>query len=128
MMNSSIKFHWVRVLIGGFLSEVSVIVLVIPISLLFGQHVLLYVAPLASLVTCFLFALWVGRRIDSRFVWHGILVGVVATLLYVGLTLGRPEPWPYLVAHALKIFGGAAGGLVAGSRRKALGGATADAG
>jgi hypothetical protein len=127
-MDGSGKFHWVRVIIGGFLAEVSVIVLVIPISLLFGQHVLLYVAPAASLLTCFLFAWWVGRRIDSGFVWHGILVGVVATLLYVGLTLGRPEPWPYFVAHGLKILGGAAGGLVAGSRRKAMGGATAGAG
>jgi hypothetical protein len=44
---------------------------------------------------------------------HGILVGVVATLLYVGLTLGRPEPLAYLVAHVLKILGGAAGGRVA---------------
>jgi hypothetical protein len=127
-MNGSGKFHWVRVLLGGFLAEVSVIVLVIPISLLFGQHVLLYVAPAASLLSCFLFAWWVGLRIDSGFVWHGILVGVVATLLYVGLTLGRPEPWPYLVAHGLKILGGAAGGLVAASRRKALGSAAADAG
>jgi len=31
-----------------------------------GQHALLYAAPPASLVTCFLFALWVGRRVDSR--------------------------------------------------------------
>lgn len=45
----------------------------------------------------FLLTLWVGRRIDSRCVLHGILVGVVATLLYVGLTLGRPEPLAYLV-------------------------------
>jgi putative membrane protein (TIGR04086 family) len=67
---------------------------------------------------CFLFALWVGRRIDSSFVLHGMLVGVVATLLYVGLTLARPEPIPYLVAHVLKILGGAAGGFLS-SRRKA---------
>jgi hypothetical protein len=57
---------------------------------------------------------------------HGILVGVVATLLYVGLTLGRPEPLAYLVAHALKILGGAAGGRVAERRRRATSTATAD--
>jgi hypothetical protein len=124
-MNTSAKFHWVRVLIGGFLAEVSVFVLVIPVSLLFGRHALLYAAPVASLLTCFLFALWVGRRVDSSFVLHGILVGVVATLLYIGLTLGRPEPLAYLVAHVLKILGGAAGGLVAARRRTAMGTATA---
>jgi len=125
-MDISAKFHWVRVLIGGFLAEVSVIVLVVPVSLIYGQHALLYAAPLASLLTCFSFALWVGRRIDSRFVLHGTLVGVVATILYVGLTLGRPEPLAHLVAHVLKIFGGAAGGLVIARRRTAMGTATAN--
>ena len=115
-MTTSAKFHWLRVLIGGFLAEVLVIALVIPISLLFGQHALLYAAPPASLLACFLLALWVARHIDSRFILHGALVGVVATLLYVALTLARPEPLAYLLAHALKILGGAAGGLVAQRR------------
>ena len=117
-MNPSTRIHWIRALIGGFLAEASVFVLVIPVFLKFGQHPLLYVAPVASLLMCFLFALWVGRGIESRFVLHGVLVGVVATLLYVGLTLARPEPFAYIVAHVLKILGGAAGGAVAGERRK----------
>jgi hypothetical protein len=117
-MNTSARIHWLRVLLGGFLAEVSVIAIVIPVSLLFGKQAVPYAALLASLLTCFLFALWVGRRIDSRFVLHGILVGVVATLIYVGLTRGRPEPLVYLVAHALKILGGAAGGFVAARRQK----------
>ena len=127
-MNTSARIHWVRALIGGFLAELSVFAVVIPVLLLSGQHALLYAAPAASLVTCFLFALWVGRQVESRFVLHGILVGVVATLLYVGLTLGRPEPLAYLVAHALKILGGAAGAFVAGRRRKAMSTATANVG
>lgn len=73
-------------------------VVVIPVFKIYGQHALLYVAPLASLLMCFLFALWIGRKLDSRFVLHGILVGVVATLLYVSLTLARPEPIANLVA------------------------------
>jgi putative membrane protein (TIGR04086 family) len=117
-MNASARIHWLRVFLGGFLAEVSVIALVIPVSLLFGKQTVPYTALLASLLTCFLFALWVGRRIDSRFVLHGILVGFVAALIYVGLTRGRPEPLVYLVAHALKILGGAAGGLVAARRQK----------
>lgn len=118
-METSTRIHWVRVLIGGFLAEAAVFVVVIPFFLTFGQHPLLYVAPVASLLMCFLFALWVGRGIESRFVLHGALVGVVATLLYVGLTRAQPEPLAYLVAHALKILGGAGGGLVAGRRRLA---------
>jgi hypothetical protein len=118
-MNTSTRIHWIRVLIGGFLAEASVFALVIPVFMISGQHALLYAAPSASLVMCFLFALWVGRRLESRFVLHGMLVGVVATLLYVGLTRARPEPFAYLVAHVLKILGGAGGGLAAGRRRAA---------
>ncbi len=125
-MNSSDRIHWVRALVGGFLAELSVFVVVIPVLLLWGQHPLLYVAPPASLVACFLFALWVGRKVDSYFILHGILVGVVATLLYVALTRGRPEPWAYILAHALKIMGGAAGGLVAARRQKPPSTTTAD--
>jgi len=116
-MNTSKRIHWIRVLIGGLLAEASVFAVVIPVFRISGQHALLYAAPLASLVMCFLFSIWVGRALESRFILHGMLVGVVATLLYVGLTAARPEPFAYLVAHALKILGGAAGGLVAERRR-----------
>jgi hypothetical protein len=118
-MNTSTRIQWIRVLIGGFLAEASVFAIVIPIFIISGQHALVYAAPLASLVMCFLFALWVGRRLESRFILHGMLVGVVATLLYMGLTLARPEPFAYLVAHGLKVLGGAGGGAFAGWRRAA---------
>jgi putative membrane protein (TIGR04086 family) len=117
-MNTSAGIRWLRILLGGFLAEVLVIALVIPISLLFGKNTLTYSAPAASLFACFVFALWVGRHLESRFVLHGILVGGVATLIYVALTRGRPEPPAYLAAHALKLLGGAAGGLVAARRKK----------
>ena len=119
-MNTLGRIHWARVLIGGFLAEASVFAVVIPVFLLFGQRAVSYAALSGSLVMCFLFALWVGRQVESRLVLHGILVGVVATLLYVGLTRGRPEPSAYLVAHVLKILGGAAGGFFADRRRKAM--------
>jgi hypothetical protein len=40
--------------------------------------------------------------------------------VYVGLTLARPEPFAYLVAHGLKVLGGAReGSAFAGWRRAA---------
>ena len=117
-MTASSGIHWLRVLLGGFLAEVSVIALVIPIALLAGKNTLTYSAPAASLLACFVFALWVGRGLTSRFVLHGILVGVVATFIYVALTRGGPEPPAYLIAHALKLLGGATGGLLAARRQK----------
>jgi hypothetical protein len=41
---------------------------------------------------CFVFAIWVGRRLESEFILHGRLVGVVAMLLYVAVTRIQPEP------------------------------------
>jgi putative membrane protein (TIGR04086 family) len=110
--------RWLRVLLAGFLAEVSVIAIVLPIALLFGKNTLSYSAPAASLLACFVFAAWAGRRLTSRFVLHGILVGLAATLIYVALTRAAPEPPAYLVAHALKLLGGAAGGFVAARRQK----------
>lgn len=108
------KFHWVRVLVGGFLAEALLILIVIPINLKFGVRPLLYIAPAGSLMTCFLFAWWVGRGVESRFVLHGITVGVVAMLIYIALTRAQPEPMAYVLAHGLKLVGGAGGGWMAG--------------
>jgi hypothetical protein len=117
-MSASAGIHWLRVLLAGFLAEVVVIVLVLPITVFVGKNTLPYSAPVASLLVCFVFAIWVGRGLTSQFVLHGILVGVVATLIYVALTRGGPEPLAYLIAHALKLLGGAAGGFVAARRQK----------
>jgi hypothetical protein len=109
-MTNTARIHWLRILIGGFLAEASVFAVVIPVFIVSGARGVLYAALVASLVMCFIFGLLVARRVGSRPVLHGVLVGVVATLLYVAVTLGRPEPLAYLVAHVLKILGGAAGG------------------
>lgn len=107
----SIRWGWI--LIGGFVAELAIIVTVIPLSLVAGRESLLYGAPIASLVATFIFGLWIARKTPQRQILHGALVGVVATLIYVGMSLGQPEPVAYLVAHALKVLGGAAGGFVA---------------
>ena len=109
--------RWLRILLAGFLAEVLVILLALPLASLFGKNTLTYTAPAASFLACFVLAIWVGRPLASRFVLHGLLVGVVATLIYVALTRGAPEPPAYLIAHALKLLGGAAGGFVAARRK-----------
>ena len=85
------KMHWVRILIGGCLAEAALILLVIPVAMKWGQHPLLYLAPAGSLVLCFLFGFWVGRGVKSRFVLHGLLVGVVAMAIYLALTRLGPR-------------------------------------
>ena len=114
---SSTQIHWWRILLGGLLAEVALILAIVPLGLRLGDNFLHYTAPPGSFVTCFLGALWVCRRIESRFVLHGTLVGVVAALIYIALTRAHAEPFAYIVAHVLKLVGGACGGFVAQRRR-----------
>lgn len=95
------------------LAELLVFAVVFPTLHFFGQRAFLVSILVASAVMPFLFALWVGRHIDSGFVLHGALVGVVAALFYLALAWGQPEPLLYKVAHGLKVVGGIAGGVVA---------------
>jgi len=115
MSNSSI--HWIRVLLGGLFAEVGLILAIVPLGLRLGDNFLHYAAPPGSFLMCFLGALWACRRIESRLILHGTLVGVAAALIYVALTRAQPEPFVYIVAHALKLAGGASGGFVAQRRR-----------
>jgi hypothetical protein len=114
------QLRWGRILIGGFLAELLVFAIVFPVLYLFGQQAFLASILIASAVMPFIFAIWVGRRIESRFVLHGALVGLVTALIYMGLAWGQPQPLLYKIAHGLKVVGGAAGGVVASRRRLSL--------
>lgn len=116
-MSGSTTIHWGRILLGGLLAEIALIIAIVPLGLRLGDNFLRYSAPPGSFVMCFLGALWVGRRIESHFILQGTLVGVVAALFYMALTRAQPEPFAYIVAHALKLVGGACGGWVAERRR-----------
>ena len=107
------QLRWGRVLIGGFLAELLVFAIVFPALYLFGQQAFLASILVASAVMPFIFAVWVGRRIESRFVLHGAVI-------YMGLAWGQPQPLLYKIAHGLKVVGGAAGGIVASRRRLSL--------
>jgi hypothetical protein len=99
--------------------ELVLFAIAIPLFLGGAGRVLVYVVPPAALIATFAITVWLGRRINSKFVLHGVLTGVVGTRMYVGLTRAQPEPWQYLVAHAWKVVGGAAGGMVLTRRRTA---------
>jgi putative membrane protein (TIGR04086 family) len=106
-------------MIGGFAAEIALIVAIVPAGLRLGETFLHYTAAPGSFLTCFLAALWVCRRVQSGFVLQGVLVGVVAAVIYILLTRAQPEPLAYLIAHALKLLGGACGGFVSLRRQPA---------
>jgi putative membrane protein (TIGR04086 family) len=127
-MSSALRMRnlrWGWIVLGGFLAELVIFVIVIPVSLLAGRQSLLYSAPVASFIAAFGFGFFVARKAPDRPLMHGILVGLIAVLLYVGMSFARPEPTAYVVAHLLKVLGGALGGYVA--LKRVPGGAISDA-
>ena len=111
------KIRWGRIVIAGFLIEAGIFAVFIPVFVYLGQQAAIYTAVVASFAMSVLFGIWVGRRIESGFVLHGMLAATVAVLIYIGLTLAQPEPWQYIVAHGLKILGGGLGGRAAEKRK-----------
>jgi len=113
------SIQWGRVLLAAFLMELVLFAIAIPLYLSGAGRVNFYVVPPVALISTFAVTVWLGRRIKANFVLHGVLIGVVGTLMYVGLTRAQPEPWQYWLAHALKVVGGAAGGMVLARRQTA---------
>ena len=114
------QLQWRRILVAGFLAELLVFAVVFPTLYLFGQRAFLASILIASAVMPFIFAVWLGKHIESRFVLHGGLVGLVAALIYICISWGQPQPLLYQISHGFKIAGGIAGGIVASRRKSAF--------
>src|SRR5439155_26267764 len=99
------RIRWLRVLAGGFLSELALFAVFIPATIVLGQVPGMYVAVAGSLVIPFLFGIWTARKAEAYFVIHGVLVGAIGILIYVGLTRRQPDPLLYLFADILKLRG-----------------------
>jgi putative membrane protein (TIGR04086 family) len=113
--------RWGRAIAGGLLAELAILVLVIPFAFVeSGEQILFYLVPPVCLVMTFIFGRWTGNHVDSRFVLHGTIAGIVAAVLYIAVTWGQTLPSSYVLAHFLKVVGGAAGGYVAGRSRLAI--------
>jgi hypothetical protein len=110
------RLRWGRAVVGGIAAELTVFAIVFPVLYFFGQTAFLTSILAASFVLPFVFAVWVGRGVESHFVLHGMLVGIVAALIYLIVAWGQPEPLLYKIAHGLKVAGGLLGGAVAARR------------
>jgi hypothetical protein len=119
--SSSSSLRWGRIVLGGFLAELILIVLVIPVRLAGGsEQAITIIAVAGSYVVFVPVAWWMGRSL-SRPILHGALMGAAAAAIYMLLAVvGRyfqptapSMPFIYYVAHVLKIAGGATGGWLA---------------
>ena len=123
MANPSLR--WGRIVLGGFLAEVLLILAVIPVYAIGGSQSVLTPVAVAGSFLAFVPVAWWLTRITPRPILHGALMGAAGAAIYILLTVvGRQfdpnapaVPWIYYVAHALKLAGGATGGWLAKGAR-----------
>jgi hypothetical protein len=75
--------RWGRVVLAAVAAEVAVILSLLAASAVFkvpGESAGYYVAPPASALATFLMVLWIARKLESRFILHGVLVGLVGVV------------------------------------------------
>jgi putative membrane protein (TIGR04086 family) len=119
--------RWLRVLLAGFLAEVALVVVAIPLYLLpHAQTALNIGIPPASFIVLVAFGYWAARGAARSQVLNGFLAGLAGVLLYlclvvIGSAAAHRDPMAsmtpaYLLAHALKLVGGAVGGWLAARR------------
>jgi hypothetical protein len=127
------------VLLGGFLIEVVLAVVLLGgfaaagVKLADGVSTSsALIIGAACLVVPFLIVSWLGRGIESRFALHGFLVGLAATLIYLGLVAGSGQmasalvaygPATFVILNALRIVGAVVGGVACERGRAARGAA-----
>ena len=133
------KIQWLRVLLGGVLIEVILVVVLIGGFAAAGVDMSRNISLASSAiigVSCFaaafLVVIWLGMGIANHLVLHGLLIGTVATLLYLGLVVGSGNlstalaaygPFTFVLLNGVRILGAALGGVVR-ERRRVLPGAT----
>jgi hypothetical protein len=125
------SIRWLRVVLAGFLAEVALIAVAVPLYFFPDRTMALNVGiPPASFLVLILFGWWAARGAPRAHVLNGFLAGLAGVLLYMGLTtvgavVTHQSPWAsmtpaYMLAHALKMAGGALGGWLAARRRSVV--------
>ena len=133
------RIRWGRIAIGAVLLEAVLIVAAIPLlgfvanplapgaQNASGDYTIFFVSvTLACFVVGALAGWWVARRLPSAFVLHGVLTGVVATAIYLGICSIPPTtiaavvaaygPFWFFLANGLRIVGASLGAASRGRR------------
>jgi hypothetical protein len=70
------SIQWGRVLLAAFLMELILFAIAIPLNVIGATRAELYSLPPAAFIATFAVTMWLGRRIKSRPVLHGVLIGL----------------------------------------------------
>ena len=127
------KIHWIRVLLGGFLIEVVLAIVLVGGFAAAGVDLQNSISASSSavigvgcFVVAFLVVVWLGRGIESHQVLHGFLMGLVASVLYLGLVAGAGQmstalaaygPATFVIVNGARMVGAVLGGVMSERRR-----------
>jgi ABC-type proline/glycine betaine transport system permease subunit len=128
------RLRWLRAFVAGLLAELALMVPVVPIYMTMSQDqataLLNLIVPPISLAVFVVAGWWAARPVPSRGVMQGALAAIIAVGIYAlmmiaalmfrpGAKLSDAMTTPYLVAHVLKIVGGAIGGWLVARKAQA---------
>jgi len=122
--------RWGWIVLGAFVAELVGFAVLMGIRVLHGYGPFALdplsavgnaAFPIELFLVFALFGWWVARGARELVFLNGLLVGVGAVLIYEIAARGTGQSIPisatYLLAHAVKIAGGGAGGWLAARRR-----------
>lgn len=134
-----IRIRWGRIVLAAVLLEVAITAVVLPFGMMYGNPLsadpgargnttpYFVSAAVGCAVLGFFFGRWVASKAGSRFALHGLLLGLTAMALYIGLGSLTPGGLPalitaygpglYMLFNVLRTLGCWAGGAYQGTRR-----------
>ena len=123
------QVHWLRVVIAAFIVEVGLAVTAIPFVLLIGPPAYVTAVPIVCVIVPFVVVWFATRKLPGARVPHGLLIGIVATVLYFALVIGASSIAEAVasygsvamlaVVNVLRVAGAVAGGYAADRRAAA---------
>ena len=119
-LQNSARLRWGWIVAGAVILEVGLIILFVPMLRFMDISRLAPFAGIGTFGLGFLVSWWVVRKVPGRRLLHGALIGVLATIIYVGLCMTNPDggiasvvamygPVLFVVGNGLRIVGTMAG-------------------
>jgi hypothetical protein len=99
------QIRWLRVIVAALVVEIGLVVAAVPFLLVVGERAALQIAvPVACLVVPFVVAWFATRPLPAARTLHGLLIGVVATVMYFALVIGTSSIAEAAASYGLPLF------------------------
>lgn len=125
-LNDSAKLRWGWIIAGAVILEVALIILFVPMLMYMDVSKIAPYAGIGTFALGFLVSWWIVRKVPGQRILHGVLIGVVATIIYVGMCMANPGgiasvvamygPVLFVVGNGMRVVGTAAGAWFSATR------------